>query len=223
MHQQCFLSVEFIFCYDYVVQLTGATGSMPVSPLIMGLLGTAGILATGVCLVLAALCRRHYTRPCHRPDNSGTKHVPMEAVIAAEDLIVDGSITGVRTPVTPDQAITADAIRNGNTIEATDPDIIRNQYGIVFSIMLCRIFFLHCVCFCFVERRQMHGFMKVYEPPNNTKDDEEEDGEEYHFRHVAKETHIPNQTVSGWFIVTATSIIFSDIQESFIAFIFFPY
>lgn len=101
---------------------------MPVSPLIMGLLGTAGILATGVCLVLAALCRRHYTRPCHRPDN-GSKHVPMEAVIAADDLIVDGSVTGVRSPLTPEQAIVAEPVRNCNSVEGSDPDIIRNQYG----------------------------------------------------------------------------------------------
>lgn len=112
---------------------------MPVSPLIMGLLGTTGILATGVCLVLAALCRKHYSRPCHRSDNGGTKHVPMEAVIAAEDLIVDGSITGVRTPVTPNEPITADsAIRNGNSLEATDPDIIKNQYGTSWSVLTTR-------------------------------------------------------------------------------------
>lgn len=54
----------------------------------------------------------------------------MEAVINADDLIVDGSITGVRTPNSSiEHTITAEAIRNGNTIEATDPDIIRNQYG----------------------------------------------------------------------------------------------
>lgn len=100
---------------------------MPVSPLILGLLGTAGILAAGVCLVLAALCRRHYARPCHRPD-SGTKHVPMEAVIAADDLLVDGSITGVRSPTTPDATIT-EPLRNGAPTEGSDPDIIRNQYG----------------------------------------------------------------------------------------------
>ena len=101
---------------------------MPRSPPNMGLLGTAAVLATGVCLVLAALCRRHYSRPCPRPEG-GTKHVPMEAVIAADDLIVDGSVTGVRTPATPDAAITAEAVRNGTSVEATDPDIIRNQYG----------------------------------------------------------------------------------------------
>ncbi|KAJ8981819.1 hypothetical protein NQ317_007405 [Molorchus minor] len=144
----------------------------PLAPLIMGLLGTAGILATGVCLVLAALCRRHYGRPCRRPDN-GTKHVPMEAVIAADDLIVDGSITGVRTPLTPEQVIMAEPTRNCNSIEGSDPDIIRNQY----------------------ERRPM-GFMKVYEPPGSREEEDlEDEGEEYDFRHVAKETQNPNQTV----------------------------
>lgn len=39
--------------------------------------------------------------------------------------------------------------------------------------------------------------MKVYEPPGvKEEDDVDEDVEEYDFRHVAKETHIPNQTVS---------------------------
>ncbi|XP_063921437.1 contactin-1 [Zophobas morio] len=156
-----------------VAKLQGSTASMPVSPLIMGLLGTAAVLATGVCLVLAALCRRHYSRPCPRPEG-GTKHVPMEAVIAADDLIVDGSVTGVRTPATPDAAITAEAVRNGTSVEATDPDIIRNQY----------------------ERRPTLGFMKVYEPPGSREEEDiEDEGEEYDFRHVAKETHIPNQTV----------------------------
>ncbi|XP_060536558.1 neural cell adhesion molecule 1 isoform X2 [Cylas formicarius] len=160
-----------------VAKLQGATATMPVSPLIMGLLGTAGILATGVCLVLAALCRKHYARPCHRPDTSGTKHVPMEAVINADDLIVDGSITGVRTSnSSSDHGITAEAIRNGNSIEATDPDIIRNQY----------------------ERRPLHGFMKVYEyePPGcREEDDPEDEGEGYAFKHVAKESIVPNQTI----------------------------
>lgn len=107
---------------------SGSSGSMPVSPLILGLLGTAGILAAGVCLVLAALCRRHYARPCHRPDSTTTKHVPMEAVIAADDLLVDGSITGVRSPTTSDATIT-EPLRNGAPTEGSDPDIIRNQYG----------------------------------------------------------------------------------------------
>jgi hypothetical protein len=39
--------------------------------------------------------------------------------------------------------------------------------------------------------------MKVYEPPGSREEDDiEDEGEEYDFRHVAKETHIPNQTVS---------------------------
>lgn len=105
----------------------GSSGSMPISPLILGLFGTAGILAAGVCLVLAALCKRHYTRPCHRPDN-GSKHVPMEAVIAADDLLIDGSITGVRSPTISDATIT-EPLRNGAPTEGSDPDIIRNQYG----------------------------------------------------------------------------------------------
>ncbi|XP_076260413.1 sidestep IV transmembrane protein isoform X2 [Rhynchophorus ferrugineus] len=170
-----------------VAKLQGSTASMPMSPLIMGLLGTAAILATGVCLVLVALCRKHYARPCHRPDASNTKHMPMEAVINADDLIVDGSITGVRTPNSSiEHTITAEAIRNGNSIEATDPDIIRNQY----------------------ERRPLHGFMQVYEyePPGcREEEDVEDDGEGYAFKHAAKDTHLPTQTVYNYFPVKYTN------------------
>lgn len=119
--------LNFAVCYFDIHSFLGPSAAMPVSPLFLGLLGAAGILAAGVCLVLAALCRRHYARPCHRPDGA-TKHVPMEAVIAADDLIIDGSVTGVRSPATPDTALT-ESIRNGPSVEDTDPDIIRNQYG----------------------------------------------------------------------------------------------
>ena len=106
--------------------LAGTSNSIPVSPLILGLLSTAAILAAGVCLVLAALCRRHYSRPCRRAD-SGNKHVPLE-VIPVDDLIIDGSITGVRSPSSPDATLT-EPLRNGASQEGSDPDIIRNQYG----------------------------------------------------------------------------------------------
>ncbi|KAK9709842.1 CD80-like C2-set immunoglobulin domain [Popillia japonica] len=154
-----------------VAKYTGSSTSMAVSPLILGLMGTAGILTITVCLVLGALCRRHYSRPCHRPDN-GSKHVPLE-VIPADDLMLDGSITGVRSPTRIDPTLT-EPLRNGSSQEGADPDIIRNQY----------------------ERRTVQGFMKVYEPARiRSDDDNEEEGEEYDFRHIAKETHIPNQTV----------------------------
>lgn len=115
--------------YEHNFSFVGPTSTMPVSPLILGLLGTAGILTAGVCLVLAALCRRHYAKPCRRTDDSTTKHVPMEAVIGADDVIVDGSVTGVRTPLTPVSSLTPEAYRNGASVEGSDPDIIRNQYG----------------------------------------------------------------------------------------------
>ncbi|KAJ8936310.1 hypothetical protein NQ318_010348 [Aromia moschata] len=165
------------FCFQKSIKF-GSTAGMPASPLIVGLLGTAGVLATGVCLVLAALCRRHYhhhgRRQHRRPDDGGSKHVPMEAVIAADDLMLDGSVTGVRTPLTPEPPMMApEPVRNCSSAEGVDPDIIRNQY----------------------ERRPM-GFMKVYEPPGSREEEDlEEEGEEYDFRHVAKETHNPSQTV----------------------------
>lgn len=166
-----------------VAKLQGSTASMPVSPLLIGLLGTAAFLATGVCLVLVALCRRHFThhihggRSCHRPTDNGSKHMPMEAVIAADDLIVDGSVTGVRTPLTPntEQPLVVEAVQQRGAVEGADPDIIRNQY----------------------ERRPTYSFIKVYEPPGARDEDLEEEGEEYDFRQVAKESpHIPSsQTI----------------------------
>lgn len=156
-----------------VAKYTGNSATMPISPLILALLGTAGVLAAGVCLVLVALCKRHYTRPCHRADN-GSKHVPMEAVIAAEDLIVDGHITGVRSPTLPDPVLT-ETVRNGAKAEPTDPDIIRNQY----------------------VQRPTRGFMKVYEPQQVQQDvdGEEDEADDFDFRHVAKDKHNPNQTM----------------------------
>ncbi|XP_022903611.1 neural cell adhesion molecule 2 isoform X2 [Onthophagus taurus] len=155
-----------------VAKYTGTTASMPVSPLILGLLGTAGVLGATVCLVLAALCRRHYQRPCHRPDN-GNKHVPLE-VIPADDLIRDGSVTGLRSPSICDATLTQ-PLRNGPSQEPSDPDIIKNQY----------------------ERRTIQGgYMKTYEPAHTRLDEDNEDeADEYDFRHVTKESHIPNQTV----------------------------
>lgn len=55
--------------------------------------------------------------------------------------------------------------------------------------------------FFFSERRPIHGFMKVYEPTGTKHCEEEEENEEavddYDFRHVAKDSHIPNHnTVS---------------------------
>lgn len=163
------------------------------NPLFLGLLAAAGILAAGVCLVLAALCRKHYARPCRRAENN-TKHVPMEAVIAADDLIIDGSVTGVRSPATPDTALT-ESIRNGTSVEDTDPDIIRNQYGRIYRKYLCSA--RNFLCNPVSERRTGLGFTKVYQLPTSREDEEiDEEYEDYDFKHVAKEIHNPNQNVS---------------------------
>lgn len=127
-------SLSFLLTKQLV---SGSTSSIPASPLFLALLGTAGILATGICLILAALCRRHFSsrdkrRTCHRPTDNGSKHVPMEAIIEADDLIVDGCVTGVRTSMTPtsqDQLMMVEPTMQIGAIDAGDPDIIRNQYG----------------------------------------------------------------------------------------------
>lgn len=74
--------------------------------------------------------------------------------------------------------------------------------------------------FFVAERRPIHGFMKVYEyePPGcREEDDQEDEGEGYAFKHVAKESHVPNQTVSCFcyysllFIIYFFFFFFSDI------------
>lgn len=64
---------------------------------------------------------------------------------------------------------------------------------------------IHLLCLMNInfisERRSGQGFIKVYEPQiQREEEDAEEDREEYDFRHVAKETHIPNQSVTNKFI-----------------------
>lgn len=120
-----------------VIFFSGSTASIPVNPLFLAILGTAGILATLICLLLAAICRRHFVardrrRSCHRPTDNGSKHVPMEPIIEADDLIIDGCVTGVRTSMTPtsqDQLMVVEPTMQIGSIEGAHPDIIKNQYG----------------------------------------------------------------------------------------------
>lgn len=116
---------------------------MPVSPLLLGLIATAGLLAAIVCLVLAALYRRHYARPCPRPEGR-TKHVPLEAVLASDDHIAqpDGGIISVASvrPTPHPVMLTTGSMgdcRPPVITEDTDPDIIRNQYGKIYCVYLC--------------------------------------------------------------------------------------
>lgn len=173
---------------------------MAVSPLLLGLIATAGLLAAIVCLVLAALYRRQYSRPCPRPEGR-TKHVPLEAVLASDDHLAtqDGGIISVASvrPM-PQSVILTGVDRSPVITEDTDPDIIRNQYGKFTNILLIFIFLMVCTWF-FTERRQVHGFMKLYEPgmkPGEEEEEAEEQVDEYDFRHVAKDSHIPNHNVS---------------------------
>ncbi|GLV36530.1 sidestep IV [Carabus blaptoides fortunei] len=180
-----------------VAKYTGPSTTMAVSPLLLGLIATAGLLAAVVCLVLAALYRRHYSRPCGPRPEGRTKHVPLEVGrrtsddhLATSDGALLGPVASVRHnqhmhPVLGTVGISADTQCRGPAVltEDTDPDIIRNQY----------------------ERRPIHGFMKVYEPASGQKqrhpheDDEDENdevaiGDGYDFRNIAKESHNPNHT-----------------------------
>ncbi|XP_018322838.1 titin isoform X2 [Agrilus planipennis] len=148
-----------------VAKFTGQA-SMTMSPLFMGLLGTAGILATGVCLVFAALCRKHYTKPCHRSEGV-TKHIPMEAVMATDDL-VDSPVTDHRGSANL-EPLFADSLKN--IVEITDPDIIRNQY----------------------ERKSSQTFTKTYQETDSRVAEDENDEE---FRFLAKENvQSPNKNI----------------------------
>lgn len=107
---------------------------MPVSPLLMGLLGTVSVLATGVCLVLAALCKRHYLRPRHKQQHkhhdgtvTETKHGPLQSMIGSDSVIVDGHYTGLLTAEST--GIEEPGGKHGSVLEDTDPDIIKNQFG----------------------------------------------------------------------------------------------
>lgn len=56
----------------------------------------------------------------------------MEPIIEADDLILDGCVTGVRTSMTPtsqDQLMMVEPTMQIGSIEGADPDIIKNQYG----------------------------------------------------------------------------------------------
>ncbi|XP_044745914.1 nephrin isoform X2 [Coccinella septempunctata] len=133
-----------------VAKLQGSTASMPVSPLLMGLLGTVSVLATGVCLVLAALCKRHYLRSGHKHHHkhhghhggavSETKHAPLESMVGSDSVIVDGHYTGLLTaePTGNEEP----GGKNGSVLEDTDPDIIKNQF----------------------ERRSFNNLTKFYKP-----------------------------------------------------------
>lgn len=133
-----------------VAKLQGSSAMMPISPLLMGLLGTVSVLATGVCLVLAALCKRHYIKPSshkhhhHHSNNQETKHVPLESMMASENLIVDNHYTGLLTP----EPVNDETSKNGSVIEDCDPDIIKNQF----------------------ERRSFNNLVKFYKPPENRLD-----------------------------------------------------
>ncbi|KAL3285906.1 hypothetical protein HHI36_000424 [Cryptolaemus montrouzieri] len=157
---------------------------MPVSPLLMGLLGTVSVLATGVCLVLAALCKRHYVRPGHKHHHhhhhnhhahgggaSETKHAPLEAMIGSDSVIVDGHYTGLLT-VEPTGNEEPDGGKNGSVVEDTDPDIIKNQF----------------------ERRSFNNLVKFYKPTEHRLEKANEYS--YNTLNPSKSPQAGNSTVS---------------------------
>ncbi|CAH1987508.1 unnamed protein product, partial [Acanthoscelides obtectus] len=178
-----------------VAKLQGSSMVVPANPLLLGLLGAAALLATGVCLVLAALCRRRLQRHPHRRSTASlgsdstctTKHVPMEAIIATEDMQLTnsgGAVSGGRSPMSPTAgsgriALGSDTAIKLRAVDGADPDIIKNQY----------------------ERRPLHSFIKVYEPRRTREEEDLEEDTEPDFdsfrQHLAKDsalhtTHNPS-------------------------------
>lgn len=59
------------------MQIPGASSSIPLSPVLAGLMVTAALLAAVVCIVLAALYRRHGSAAAPLP----AKHAPLRYLI----------------------------------------------------------------------------------------------------------------------------------------------
>lgn len=97
--------------------------------------------------------RRHYSRPCGQRPEGRTKHVPLEVGLHSSDdhlSTPDGALLGavsnirhnhnqIPHPILGTVGVTTTGVidtqcRGGNGVvnEDTDPDIIRNQYGIKF-------------------------------------------------------------------------------------------
>lgn len=159
-----------------VAKFTGPSASLPMNPVLTGLIATAVGLLVVVCAVVVALYRRHQ----HRRHPRQAKLSQLEAALHQPDdpVSADGGCAGAghTTPLNPTASSTGAVIvaADHRTTEDTDPDIIPNKY----------------------ERRPLKGFMKMYKTPpqrrrkkNDTEDEEGILREELNHRHLAKDIH----------------------------------
>ncbi|XP_069683124.1 neural cell adhesion molecule 2 [Periplaneta americana] len=159
-----------------VAKFTGPSTSLPMNPVLTGLIATAVGLLVVVCAVVVALYRRHQ----HRRHPRQAKLSQLEAALQQADdpATADGGCAGAghTTPLNPASATSGGVIvaADHRNTEDTDPDIIPNKY----------------------ERRPLKGFMKMYKTPpqrrrkkNDVEDDDEIQREELNHRHLAKDIH----------------------------------
>ncbi|KAJ9579667.1 hypothetical protein L9F63_004669, partial [Diploptera punctata] len=144
----------------------GPSATIPMNPVLTGLIATAVGLLVVVCAVVVALYRRHQHR---RHPRQNKLEVSLQH--ADDPATVDGSCagTGLTSPLNPTAAATVAADHRNS--EDTDPDVIPNKY----------------------ERRPLKGFMKMYKTPpqrrrkkSDLEDDDEIQREELNHRHLAK-------------------------------------
>ncbi|XP_066995324.2 neural cell adhesion molecule 2 [Anabrus simplex] len=157
-----------------VAKFTGPSTTLPMNPVLTGLVATAAGLLAVVCAVAVALYRRHQYR--RRGRGRADKHTALEAVLA--DDTTDPHCTPLNPAPPAGAAVGIVPVGDHRTTEETDPDVIPNKY----------------------ERRPLKGFMKMYKTPPQRRrkkigDDDDEgslEREELNHRHLSKDIH--NQT-----------------------------
>jgi hypothetical protein len=117
-------------CNDYCLFL-GPSASLPMNPVLTGLIATAVGLLVVVCAVVVALYRRHQHR--RRPRQAKLSQLEVALHQADDPASADGDCAGAghTTPLNPAAASSGGVIVAGDhrSTEDTDPDIIPNKYG----------------------------------------------------------------------------------------------
>lgn len=111
----------------------GASATLPMNPVLTGLIATAVALLVVVCAVVVALYRRHQHR--RHPRQAKLSQLEVALHQADDPVSADGGCAGAghTTPLNPTAASTGGVIvaADHRTTEDTDPDIIPNKYGML--------------------------------------------------------------------------------------------
>lgn len=100
---------------------SGNSASIPMNPVLTGLITTAVCLTVIVCVVMVALYHRHKAKRHPRE----VKHNQLEMT---EDANEDAMMAGINTPLNPGSVVGV-IVGDHRSTEETDPDIIPNKYG----------------------------------------------------------------------------------------------